>query len=329
MNKSYALVGIVIIALFLIEGLGIIIAVILSIVALAYFFLVIIEKIYYSSQKFTNLKNDLNESSIKFNELNEHIKELKSYYEGYSSEDYGDADYIDNSAYNYKRPYLGQIGNNTSNEYYCSLSVCRNAQNQPFKYLCKYFNIQIDENTLNIFESMLNDFSAAEEGKQILLKEREEIIENNKINIPFIIRKFRLNKFFDELGYTPVDTDNSFFPKYTFKYISPGGNSSMKCDIELDLDNLERFVAFLYSQIQLKKTMRYQRALMTEHLRDVIKKRDNYTCQMCGISIEQEPHLLLEIDHIIPISKNGKTTMDNLQTLCWRCNRLKGNKLIN
>lgn len=328
MTRIYALFGIVVVAL-IFEGVGILIAVVLSIVALAYLFLAILERTYYNGENFINLKNDLNESSIKFNELNEHIKELKSCYAGYSSTDYGDADYNDDSVYNYKRPYLSQIGNNTSNEYYCSLSVCRNAQNQPFKYLCKYFNIPIDENTLNIFEAMLNDFSAAEEGKQILLQEREEIIEKNKNNIPFIIRKFRLNKFFEKLGQTPVDTDNSYFPKYTFKYISPGGNSSMKCDIELDLDNLERFVEFLYSQIQLKKTMRYQRALMTEHLRDIIKKRDNYTCQMCGISIEQEPHLLLEIDHIIPISKNGETTMNNLQTLCWRCNRLKGNKLIN
>ena len=66
----------------------------------------------------------------------------------------------------------------------------------------------------------------------------------------------------------------------------------------------------------------------TKQLREHIKARDNYTCQKCGISVQDEPHLLLEIDHIIPISKNGKTTIDNLQTLCWKCNRQKSNKLI-
>ena len=44
-------------------------------------------------------------------------------------------------------------------------------------------------------------------------------------------------------------------------------------------------------------------------------------------SIEKEPNLLLEIDHIIPIAKNGMTTEENLQTLCWKCNRSKGSKI--
>ncbi|MBR2352886.1 MAG: HNH endonuclease, partial [Clostridia bacterium] len=34
----------------------------------------------------------------------------------------------------------------------------------------------------------------------------------------------------------------------------------------------------------------------------------------------------LEVDHIIPVSKGGKSTLDNLQTLCERCNRGKGTK---
>lgn len=67
---------------------------------------------------------------------------------------------------------------------------------------------------------------------------------------------------------------------------------------------------------------------MTPKLRDEIKERDNYTCQneLCGVSIYDEPTLLLEIDHKIPLSKGGLTTRDNLQTLCWCCNRLKGSK---
>ena len=38
--------------------------------------------------------------------------------------------------------------------------------------------------------------------------------------------------------------------------------------------------------------------------------------------------MLLEIDHIIPLSKGGQTTENNLQTLCWKCNRNKGSKII-
>lgn len=69
-----------------------------------------------------------------------------------------------------------------------------------------------------------------------------------------------------------------------------------------------------------------QRNLMTTELRTQILERDNYTCQKCGNSIYKEPNLLLEIDHIIPVAKGGKTCPSNLQTLCWKCNRTKGTK---
>ena len=67
---------------------------------------------------------------------------------------------------------------------------------------------------------------------------------------------------------------------------------------------------------------------MTKKLRELIKTRDNFTCCNCGNSIQYEPNLLLEIDHIIPVSKGGTTTEENLQTLCWKCNRAKSNKLL-
>ena len=67
---------------------------------------------------------------------------------------------------------------------------------------------------------------------------------------------------------------------------------------------------------------------MTNNLREQIKRRDGYKCVCCGASLEDEPHLLLEIDRIIPVSKGGKTLPENLQTLCWRCNRSKSDKLI-
>ena len=60
----------------------------------------------------------------------------------------------------------------------------------------------------------------------------------------------------------------------------------------------------------------------------MLKNRDNFTCCMCGNSTHSEPNLLLEIDHIIPISKGGYTVEENLQTLCWKCNRSKSNKIM-
>jgi 5-methylcytosine-specific restriction endonuclease McrA len=37
---------------------------------------------------------------------------------------------------------------------------------------------------------------------------------------------------------------------------------------------------------------------------------------------------MLTMDHILPKSKGGKTTPDNLQLLCSRCNKIKKNLVI-
>lgn len=60
-------------------------------------------------------------------------------------------------------------------------------------------------------------------------------------------------------------------------------------------------------------------------LRFEILKRDNFKCCACGSSPAKDPAVELHIDHIIPWSKGGETTEDNLQTLCSICNFGKGN----
>ena len=67
-----------------------------------------------------------------------------------------------------------------------------------------------------------------------------------------------------------------------------------------------------------------QRKLMTKELRKKIMIRDNYTCQKCGKYMPDE--VGLHIDHIVPISKGGKTVLSNLQVLCSKCNGSKSNK---
>ena len=60
-------------------------------------------------------------------------------------------------------------------------------------------------------------------------------------------------------------------------------------------------------------------------LRFTVMKRDNFKCCICGRSPATTPGLELHIDHIIPWSKGGETTIDNLQTLCSDCNLGKSN----
>lgn len=68
-----------------------------------------------------------------------------------------------------------------------------------------------------------------------------------------------------------------------------------------------------------------QRKLATRELREKIMRRDNYTCQLCGKYMPDE--VGLQIDHIIPIAKGGKTVASNLRVLCSKCNGSKSDKV--
>ena len=64
-----------------------------------------------------------------------------------------------------------------------------------------------------------------------------------------------------------------------------------------------------------------QRKLMTKQLRDQIAERDHYTCRICGKRMPDG--VGLQIDHIVPVSKGGKSVPSNLQVLCSKCNGAK------
>lgn len=284
------------------------------------------KKYYFNSSKFKSIKAEIQDYINNCNELNKHIEELKNSFVEINSYDYGNSKMYDNSVYNFKRSSWNN-GIKKHQIYDCSATICKNASNHPIKYLCKYFNIDIDEKSLENFESVLNDFSAAEEGKKILQNERDSILTEISNSIPWLIYNFDKKLLVEKLGFDQVDFTDLYFPVYTFQYVSAGGNSSMKCDIKLDIQNLNKLILYLNDIIKFRKSIQGQRALMTSTLRQKIKTRDNYTCKKCSNSITVEKNLLLEIDHIIPISRGGLTTEENLQTLCWKCNRSKGAKI--
>lgn len=68
-----------------------------------------------------------------------------------------------------------------------------------------------------------------------------------------------------------------------------------------------------------------QRRLMTDSLRYDVMQRDGFRCQLCGATAADG--YKLHVDHIIPVSKGGKTEMGNLRTLCERCNMGKRDKI--
>ncbi len=60
-------------------------------------------------------------------------------------------------------------------------------------------------------------------------------------------------------------------------------------------------------------------------LRFEVFKKNDFTCQYCG---RKTPEVILELEHIIPISKGGTDELDNLTTSCFECNRGKGASLL-
>jgi len=52
-----------------------------------------------------------------------------------------------------------------------------------------------------------------------------------------------------------------------------------------------------------------------------VLQRDNFRCVYCGITSKQTH---LTVDHILPQSKGGKNTIENMITSCSQCNRGKG-----
>jgi len=53
-------------------------------------------------------------------------------------------------------------------------------------------------------------------------------------------------------------------------------------------------------------------------------ERDQYRCQYCG---EVFPESKLNLDHVIPRDRGGRTSWENLVTSCIECNSRKANRL--
>lgn len=68
-----------------------------------------------------------------------------------------------------------------------------------------------------------------------------------------------------------------------------------------------------------------KRKTITKKLRFEIFKRDSFTCQYCG---QSAPDVILNVDHINPVSKGGENDILNLITSCFSCNSGKKHRLL-
>lgn len=69
------------------------------------------------------------------------------------------------------------------------------------------------------------------------------------------------------------------------------------------------------------RVRRRKRGPLPQGRRQAVLERDKFTCRYCG-----DP--ATSVDHVIPWSRGGRNTMDNLVASCQPCNEAKGDQIV-
>lgn len=155
-----------------------------------------------------------------------------------------------------------------------------------------------------------------------------EGVLNGNYNYKQLIQNSLLNEyFFRQLEIIESEKEKLKPPlqlviQLTVSYCSPHGRNYYKKTYQITSNNIEYYCNECIKKRQYKQSAQYQRSLMTDKLRYQVLNRDHHKCVICGASAKDG--VKLHVDHIIPVSKGGKTELSNLRTLCERCNLGKG-----
>lgn len=132
--------------------------------------------------------------------------------------------------------------------------------------------------------------------------------------------------------YTEVKAPNSLFSAGTYENRFGSWSKALGKFVEWvnsDTPNKsqenveEQSSADITTQTPLAK--RRTRREISDRQRFRILVRDGFRCKSCGASPLIQPGVELHVDHILPWSKGGETTDDNLESKCKQCNLGKGN----
>lgn len=280
---------------------------------------------YYESSDFLKIKDTCEALMSTQREFNEYINEKVQSISQLFGTRVMRTETLNTDVNNYIRPYKKTITPFTAE---VSATVFASAENNSLEYVVKNFY----PNKTMYPEQIQKLYRLVEELET--LKDAKKIIENYKKeyqqylgDVPEFVMKNDEAGFYSRLGFANID-ESALTVEYKFSYTSSGGMAQRSFTVPMTEETIIELIKILESKLTAKAFAKEQRNLMTTKLREHIKARDNFTCCICGNSIQKEPNLLLEIDHIIPVSKGGCTTEENLQTLCWKCNRSKSSKII-
>lgn len=280
---------------------------------------------YYASADFKKLKNTCDTLMSSQREFNQYITEkIQSISKLFGTRVLRNETVVDDE-YDYIRPYKKNITPFTAE---VSSTVFASAENNPLDYVVKYFyhDKSMYPEQIRKLQLLVEELETLREAKQIIDNYKNEYRQYIG-DVPGYVLENDEAGFYSRLGFAYID-ERVLTVEYRFSYTSNGGFAQRYFTVPMTEDTIVKLIEILENKLTSKEFAKEQRLLMTKKLRDSIKTRDNYTCCLCGNSIYKEPNLLLEIDHIKPVSKGGMTEESNLQTLCWKCNRSKGDKII-
>ena len=281
---------------------------------------------YYKSYDFAKIKDTCEVLMSSQREFNEYISEKVQSISTLFGTRIVRNETVNDDENNYIRPYKKTITPFTAE---VSSTVFASAENSPLEYIVKNFypNKKMYPEQIQKLYLLVQELETLREAKQIIENYKAEY-QQYLGDVPSFIMEEDEAGFYARLGFANID-ESVLVVEYKFAYTSGGGMAQRSFTVPMTEETIAELIKTLESKLTASAFAKEQRSLMTKKLREFIKNRDNFTCCSCGNSTYAEPNLLLEIDHIIPVAKGGCTEESNLQTLCWKCNRAKSDKIIN
>lgn len=280
---------------------------------------------YYESPDFLKIKETCEALMSSQREFNEYINEKVQSISHLFGTRVVRNETVNDDEYNYIRPYKKTITPFTAE---VSAAVFASAENNPLEYIVKYFypNKKAYPEQIQKLYHLVEELETLQDAKQIIENYKAEY-QQYLGDVPDFIMKEDEAGFYSRLGFATIN-ESVLTVEYKFSYTSGGGMAQRSFTVPMTEETIAELIKVLESKLTATAFAKEQRTLMTKKLREFIKARDHFTCCNCGNSTSIEPNLLLEIDHIVPVSKGGRTVEENLQTLCWKCNRAKSNKIM-
>lgn len=158
--------------------------------------------------------------------------------------------------------------------------------------------------------------------------------------------KKQSDRWWDRWFCSPISPQNGIieiFKKPSYKDVFFIGDVIAKINSNISIEQFEeefereciaKKIKEKYRKRQLEKIIRQElidsgelfgeqpkRPPIPREIVDAVYKRDGGRCVYCGSTQN------LQLDHIIPFSKGGATTLENMQLLCQKCNIEKSNKI--